>query len=271
MKRAVVVLNLLKPHIVAWCGAFAEGLMRHGFDVTISEHASAADLVVLWGTRNREAVALQKNIGGEICVLERGYIGDRFKWSSVSFGGGLNGRATFSGPFQDSTRWNKNFSDLMRPWRRIDGYALLIGQLQGDESIKHVNIQDWYRDTVEALQKAGWPVRFRQHPGAIERGHPPPQITGVPVLGGALHEAFGGAGLVVTFNSNTGVESVLAGCPTLTMDPGAMAWPVTGHDVDSLITPDRNGWAQAMAWKQWTIDEIAYGACWDAVKPDCLC
>ena len=268
MKRAVVVVNLSKPHIVAWCGAFAEGLMRHDFDVTISEHASAADVVVLWGTRNREAVALQKSIGGEVCVLERGYLGDRFKWSSVSFGGELNGRAIFRGPFQDPSRWEKNFTDLMRPWHRRDGYALLIGQLQGDVSIKHVNIQDWYSDTAGALQGAGWSVRFRQHPGAIERGHPPPQICGVPVLAGTLHEAMAGAGLVVTFNSNTGVESVLAGYPTLTMDPGAMAWPVTGHDVGSIVTPDRDSWACAMAWKQWTIDEIASGACWDAVKPN---
>ena len=72
--------------------------------------------------------------------------------------------------------------------------------------------------------------------------------------------------MVVTFNSNTGVEGVLAGVPTVTMDEGAMAYPVTGHKLVDIVTPDRMAWAYALAWKQWRMEEMFSGVCWDVVS-----
>lgn len=261
------VLRAIASHQRQWAEAFATGLRRHGWRADIRTEAEPCDLLVMWGTRQREAIESQKRYG-EVCILERGYIGDRFEWTSVSFGGKLNGRAEFRGAIATPERFERHFAELMRPWRHDDGYALLIGQVEGDMSLAVVGgrLDAWYRETSEALRRKGYEVRFRPHPGTIKRGSPivvPPEAK---MIVGTLAEAFAGAGLVVTFNSNTGVESVLAGAPTIATDIGSMAWRMTSHDVEGhLIRPDRAGWAHALAWKQWRLDEMASGYCWDVV------
>ena len=60
----------------------------------------------------------------------------------------------------------------MCPWReRRDGYALLIGQVPGDQSIAGVDMDGWYSKTATELKSAGWDVRFRPHPVAVQRGY----------------------------------------------------------------------------------------------------
>ncbi len=220
-----------------------------------------ADLLVIWGIRRADAIARQKAAGGEVIVLERSYIGDRFEQTSVSFGGNLNGRAKFVGPFEDGSRFENSFGHLMRPWQRRDGYALIIGQVPGDQSIKHINIDEWYRQTAKALRNYGWPqVRFRQHPKAGRAGH-----HAITPIHGTLDEAMAGAGLIVTFNSNTAVEAALFGRPVIAMDEGSMAWDVAGHQVTQIVTPDRTAWAHRLAWCQWTREEFASGYCAEMV------
>jgi len=68
----------------------------------------------------------------------------------------------------------------------------------------------------------------------------------------------------MTYNSNTGVEAAMAGRPVIAMDEGSMAYEIAGHQVTDIITPDRTAWAHALAWKQFTIDEIQSGFCQEA-------
>ena len=262
--KACIVARASSGHQREWGGAFAAGLRRHGWETEITEQAHRADLLVVWGVRRREEITNQRLRGGEVCVLERGYLGDRFRWTSVSFGGGLNGRAEFRGRQDDPARFNDHFRPLLRPWSDRAGYALLIGQVPGDMSLAGAggDLQGWYRETTAALKARGWAVRYRPHPQAVGRGLPCPIPQGAQPIGGTLQQAFDGAGLVVTFNSNTAVESVLAGVPTIAVDEGSMAWPVTGRALDEVVRPDREAWATALAWKQWTLDEIRTGDCW---------
>ena len=80
-----------------------------------------------------------------------------------------------------------------------------------------------------------------------------------------LQSALDGASHVVTWNSNTAVEAVIAGVPAVSMDIGSMAWDVTGHEPGEVATPDRLELAARLAWKQFTMAEMASGYCWDVV------
>jgi hypothetical protein len=266
MNAALIVVRSKLGHQREFGGAFAEGLERHGWRVEFATDYRKADLVVMWGVRRGDRMARAKADGCKVCILERGYLGDRFEWTSVSFGGGLNGRAEFRGPFGDPSRWNKNFADLMRDYDPPkDGYGLIMGQVPGDMSIKHANIDQWYGQTAKALEKIGWSVRFRPHPLAGRRsgnrraGH-------LKEASGTLCEALRGAGVVVTFNSNSGVDAALCGRPVIAFDPGSMVYEIAGHQVDEIREPDRTAWAHALAWKQWTRDEMASGECWGAIS-----
>ena len=88
-----------------------------------------------------------------------------------------------------------------------------------------------------------------------------------PQATGSLADCLADARWVVTFNSNSGVDAVLAGVPTVAVDQGAMAWAVTGRDPTvQPPTPDRSTWAAELAWCQWTLDEIKKGVAWDHLR-----
>jgi hypothetical protein len=262
--KVCIVASAKADHQTSWGGAFANGLLKHGIDAEITSSPKPCDMLVLWGVRNKDAISRQRVACGTVCILERGYLGDRFRWSSVSFGGGLNGRGEFRGVRDDAARFAENFGP-MKPWVRRDGYALLIGQVPGDMSISHVNIDQWYRDTTAALRERAYEVRFRPHPVAIDRGFKAREIPGAQIIGGTLAEAMQGASVVVTFNSNTAVESVIAGVPAIAADQGSMAWDVTSRLPGEIETPPREEWAARLAWKQWTMDEMSSGFCWEVI------
>jgi hypothetical protein len=221
-------------------------------------------LLVLWGVRRDAAIKQQKRAGGDVCILERGYLGDRHEWTSVSFGGGLNGRGIFRGPFHDASRWETNFAHLMKPWKGITGgYALILGQVPGDMSVKgQVVLPAFYAQAAAAFNKVGFITKFRPHPKANRRE----RCNGAQAIGGSLEEALAGAAVTISYNSNSTVDAVLAGVPSVAMDQGSMAWDVTGHKLEYPASPDRTHWAYALAWKQWRLEEMRSGYCWDAVR-----
>ena len=112
---------------------------------------------------------------------------------------------------------------------------------------------DWY-DQVDA-------DCFRPHPA----GDNP---TGLPAI-----KDWHDVGLAVTLNSSIGVDTVMQGIPTVTMDGAAMAWDVTSHTIPeerfyeelgkangfAAIRPDRRPWLEWLAWTQWHWDEIRDG------------
>lgn len=267
MKASLVYRNGLAHH-KQWGGAFLEGLKKHGWEVDSHENALGSfgrpDLLVVWGIRGVGAIRRQIESGGEVCVLERGYVGDRQKWTSVSFGGGLNGRGIFRGPLRDPERWETLWADKLQQWRMKGGYALILGQVPTDSSISGRGVPVWYAKLSKALRKKGIEARFRPHPHARQVF-----VAGAKTLGGgSLQQAFDGCSFAITFNSNSGLDAVLAGVPTVTGDIGAMAWDVTSHSIDEpLITPERDTWCHKIAWCQYNEDELRSGFCWDMVKP----
>jgi hypothetical protein len=246
--------------------ALHDGLKAHGVESLVMHANGTAHArtrhVACWGWRLGKLLRAQRY---EVLVMERGYVGDRFSWTSLGWNG-LNGRATFYTK-DDPSRFGAHFAHLMRPWKTDGSYVLLIGQVPGDASLGGTDLNRWYEDAAkQARQAYELPVRFRPHPEAIKRGIKQ-RIAAAESINGTLADALAGAAVCVTFNSNTAVESVLAGVPTVAVDSGTMAHEVTAHRIGERITPDRSAWAARLAWCQWTMDEIRSGAAWEAIRP----
>lgn len=253
-------------HFNAHAQAMCDGLRRHGVEVvSFSDIPDAScDFAVGWSWRVGSRLR-KEGYAKPFLVMERGYIGDRMQWTSLGWDG-LNGRARFPAAQDRGERFWHNFEHLACEWEQVDGYYLVMGQVIGDMALTMVDFQRWVEDTVEALERLRLDVRFRPHPEAVKRG----QVFNVPsymVLGGTMADALAEAACVVTWNSNSGVDAVLAGVPVVTTDEGAMAWPVTSHSpFEPLVTPDRNEWFRDMAWKQFTLPEIQSGFAWEIVR-----
>jgi hypothetical protein len=264
MKIAIYEHQL--PHAMPHLQAFGKGLRQHGHEydwVPLSTPTPVAcDLAVFWGHKRKDVIAAQRARGCRYLVLERGYIGGRFRWSSAGYDG-LNGRADFCNAGASDARFRTYFAPLLRPWRQSSGdYVLLIGQCRFDQSVVDLGMLRVLTEAVAIIRKSTeLRIRFRPHPG--DPKVPPP--SGTTIMGGTLEEALSRAHVVITINSNTGVDAAFAGVPVIALDQGSMAWPVAGHNVNQVIQPlrpERWGWAVQLAWCQWTDEEMSEGKTW---------
>ena len=258
--RAVIHLGNRAPHRREHTSAMAQGLAKHGVQVVIGgPYADPGDVSIVWGARQTRIL----ESGVPVLIIERGHVGDRMRYSSLGWGG-LGRRGRYPAAPDGGARWREHWGHLMQPWQHREGYALILGQVDGDAALRGLDVVAWAGEVGAELLGRGWEVRFRPHPLA-ERKAP----AGIPVTDGQSFEAdLRGAGLCVSFNSTAGVGAVLAGIPTVTLDPGAMAWPVASHALaEAPVRPERAPWAHDLAWTQWTLAEIASGDAWAAVGP----
>lgn len=241
--------------------AMVIGLTSLGFDAIESIYGRyiKTEVVAVWGWRLGQELRDQ---GHEVIVMERGYLGDRFSYTSLGWNG-LNGYATFP-EINDKTmdRFSK-FAEL-KPWKTNGEYILILGQVPGDKSLKGRNLNSWYEEIAEEAADAHrLPVYFRPHPLAYKKGvvfRPRNALS----QDCSLEEALAKAKLAITFNSNSGVDAVINGIPAMCADEGSMAWDMCSHSVSQIVTPDRSLWAASLAWKQWSLKEIKSG---EALKP----
>lgn len=260
--RELTIYAASATHQAQHAQALAAGLEVHGIKTLRTTYGAPSKTkhVACWGWRVGRHL---RHAGHEVLVMERGYLGDRFAWTSLGWNG-LNGRAVFY-PKDDPQRFESHFR--MAPWKDGGKYALLIGQVPGDASLAGMNLSRWYEDAAtQATKVYGLPVRFRQHPMAAKRNIRQ-RVMGAEPINGTLDNSMAGAAVCVTYNSNTAVDAVIAGVPTVACDKGTMAAPVCASKIGEIRKPDRDQWAHRLAWCQWTMDEIKSGEAWEAVRP----
>jgi len=214
-----------------------------------------ATTAICWGSRYLE---LLKKHYKKVVVMEQGYFNDRSRFYSLGIGG-LNGFADFRNYDRPSDRWEK-YRVPITPWQTAGDYYLIMGQVPGDMSISGIDIESYYATmAAELIKRTDKPVYFRPHPLARQESNV------LPILKGPLKESLRHAAGVVTFNSNSGVDAVIAGAPVMVGNRGSMAWSVAAKTVDQLINfnfPGRMQWLYNLAYTQWTLDELTDGTAW---------
>ena len=229
-----------------------------------------ADLAVVFGVYKSkvpvswprgEIFRRQRDNNKNVVVLETGYInrGDGLNHHYAAGLNGLNGRADFRNVGMPPDRFQKLQVEL-KPYGEGDA-VILCGQVPWDASVDHVDLVRWLHTVSEEIM---WNTKrklvFRPHPLATL-----PAPRGWEHSAKPLAEDLNGAHCVVTFNSNSGVEALLAGVPVFAFDKGSMCWDVANKslaDIDSPKKPDREEWANDLAYCQWTIDEMRNGETW---------
>lgn len=231
---------------------------------------SPADISVIFGVfkskvpvswpRGRVMEKTRKD-GGNVLVLETGYInrGDGENNHYAAGWNGLNGRADFKNRGMPPDRAEKLGIEL-KP-RRRGSQILLCGQVPQDASVDHIDIMTWvHQARNEIKRRTKIEIVFKPHP----LGKVPP-INGCGFTKVPLLEAIADAHAVVTFNSNSAVESAIEGVPVFAFDEGSMALPVANTDFDSIVDPalpDRTQWLNDLAYTQWTPAEMRNGEAW---------
>jgi hypothetical protein len=256
---------------------FCEGACKHGCSVFYTKRnqieytdLSQFDVIVHWSVRNYGRTLLKER--SNVIVLENAYLnniqGPMKEWVSAGWNG-LNGRADFCNENSPNDRWKRHFDDG-RLLDYSDGdYILIPLQIKSDASIQGRGFD--YQSIVNEIRKfSDLPIKIKQHPTADDQW---PRVLGkdISYLNRfmPIEKAVKGAKVVVTINSNAGVDAVLAGKPVVALDKGSMVYDIAMHDFTNLNVPkwpDRTQWCNNIAYAQWHPDELRSGEAWEHLK-----
>jgi len=268
------------PEHIRALESFASGVNATAGDraqvqpLELYKNSSKYDVCVVFGVRKNSVqeswsrgVVIDKEhkAGKDVVILEKGYI-HRHKYYSAGLNG-INGAALFSNYGVPSDRFEKLNTPLV-PWSiNDDGYVLLIGQVPWDASVQYLDHRLWLRDTVKVIREyTDRLIVFRPHPLALKAI---PSLEGTVLTNNSLEQDLQNAFVVVTHNSNVGVDAALAGVPVFCSDPGSMVYPYAAGGLWTIKTPsmwDRTDWANRIAYAQWSFEEMASGAPWQRLK-----
>lgn len=261
MMKVVIFYHSKK---MSWLTAIEKCFKRHGIAPELSNYSNPVDcdLAVFWSHRPKHIIKKQQETSRDYLVMERGFVGDRKRFTSLGFNG-LNGRADFVVDNMPGDRWNTYFGN-MKEWH--DGkYYLLTAQCQGDASVEDINYKAWVTNIANRLLEFG-PVVFRPHPIEIERKCDYSIFGTTTSTNPDIEDDLKGAKAAVMFNSNSGVNAIISGTPVIAFDKDSMVYDLSTHNLGELIYPDREQWAYDLAYKQWTVDEIESGEPWEYLK-----
>lgn len=252
-----VIASQRAQHQLSHQRALCEGLAAHGIETktSFSENSVDTQKVACWGWRRGKIL---RERGHDVLIMERGYIGDRFHYTSLAWNG-LNGHATFPDyPVDNGERFALH-GGVLKPWNKGGEYALILGQVPGDASLKGRDLVPWYSEmAIQIQQLTGLGVLFRPHPDLKKKGMVQ-NVRNTSPSTGTLQEALEGAAFSVCFNSNAAVDSILAGVPCVAGDKGTMAWDMCSPSIIDIRRPEREAWAHKLAFTQWSMEEIRSG------------
>jgi len=234
------------------------GMARHGIETRVTSAPAYPriddDFFVSWGDK----IQTQES-GVPHLILECGYINgtgrdysaNRLRFISTSWNR-RHGLSDWLWPDEaNGERWNALGIEL-QPWRQDREYVLLLEQHPADSGAPDVTM--FRRDIIAECERREWPCRVRYHPSNHRNER-------------TLDEDLAEASLAITWCSTASVEAVIAGVPTYTLGPGSIAAPVTRHLLEhGPFVGDRGQWANRLAYRQWTVSELADGSAWPHIQ-----
>lgn len=238
---AVIHMMPAVPWHTPFAQRLAAGFNRRGVNwvATSNPVRLNQDIPILLGTTFWGNI---EHDGGNFILVDRCQYGDTEEWVSLA----RNGRGyRAEWPLRtDPSRWERYKLPLL-PWKTGER-VVLCGQV-GTYTPDWHDERNWYESVKDRC------THFRPHPN----GDNP---TGLAELADWKEVK-----CAVVLNSSIAISTIFCGIPTIVMDRGSMAWPITGHDFDTILTPEREQWAHWLAWCQWHHEEIAEGIPWDYI------
>jgi hypothetical protein len=227
-------------------------------DVAVVFGVSKSRIPMSWP--RGKVISSQRSGNRDVVVLETGYInrgaGETHHYAAGL--NGLNGRANFRNTGMPGDRATRLGIEL-KPYAQGDT-VVLCGQVPWDASVEGSDHVAWLKACAKALNNCSRPVVFRPHPAATLA-----PIDGCGYSTRPLSDDLQNAWAVVTYNSNSGVEALVAGVPVFAFDEGSMVWPVCNKSlsaIESPCLPDRQQWLNDLSYAQWTLDEMKEGRAW---------
>lgn len=153
------------------------------------------------------------------------------------------------------------------PYSTVSGDHILLDALSGKYC--HWMKMDryaWINDTIRAIRaETDRPILFRPRPS---HNPPPPVPEGTILDIGPLGESLAKSHVVVSHGGNLGCDAVIAGRSHIALGPSPALCLSTTTVKKGFVPSDkeRHRWMKALAYCQYSMDEIADGTMWKWVR-----
>jgi len=262
--------------------AFIESLKKAGDEVQIDEDKNS-DVAVIWSVlwqgrmaKNRKIWNDCQNKNKPVVVLEVGGI-KRNETFKVGING-VNREADFANQSVDSERWKK-FNIELKPWAQTGEEIIVCGQHHNSHQWRNnPKMPNWFEQQISEIRKhTDRPIIVRPHP----RNTINIDITkfkNVEVIvpkrdpntydDTDFNQKLKNAWAVVNHSSNPAMQSVFNGIPVFVSE-ASLSYDVGNSslaDINNPKMPDRQNWANSLAYTEWTTEEIKQGLPWERIK-----
>ena len=193
-----------------------------------------------------------KWIGREFYYIDHGYIGHKhFDGFYRVTRSGLQARLVEakSRTFADD-RW-RALGVALRPWRKAGSHVMVCPPSKAFSQFQGIDSSDWVQVVVAEVQRhTERPITIRPKPAGRDD---------VKLLS-QLEDCW----CLVTDSSNAAVEAIIGGVPAVVLGESAaksVGW--TFADIEAPRWADREPWAHALAYHQFTLEEMQNGIAWE--------
>lgn len=227
-------------------------------------------------------------------VVETPLLGRQVHQTNTQHRIGINGFLNHSGTFYVSKHGDDRLKKLNVQWEgwknNPDGDIILMLQLPGDASLRGVDIYEfglWAYNNIRKYSNKN--IIIRTHPHHNPKGlddvhkfisdiallHDPKVKVVVGSKERTLEDDLKNAYCTVSYSSGSSIDSILAGIPTIALDPANFAYGISSNyiehiDGDNLRRADNRDvqqWLYNLSYSQWSVEEMHSGRAWQHLKP----
>jgi len=262
--------------------AFIESLEKAGEEIQINEDKNS-DIVVIWSVLWQGRMIGYKRIWDEcqlknkpVVVLEVGGI-KRNETFKVGING-VNREADFANQPVDDKRWKKLNIEL-KPWQSTGNTIIICGQHHRSHQWRNnPSMNLWFEQQINEIRKyTNRPILVRPHPRNpigldIKKwknvSYKPPQRDYNTIDDTDFKETLKHTWAVINYSSNPAIIAVFNGIPVFVSDQ-SLCYDVGNINISKInnpVMPNRNEWANKLAYTEWTTNEIKQGLPWGRIK-----
>jgi hypothetical protein len=264
--------------------AFKQGAEKLGHTV-VEGNWDMPDVAVIWSVLwngrmkgNQKVMKKFTEAGKPVIVLEVGGLIRNKTWKVAV--GGINGEAYFGHETDNTSDRLTGLKLKMQPWRPRTyqpKYVLVLGQNEFSHQWRDMPTStEWIESIITQIRTVtDRDIRIRPHPRSpldqtwIKETiknyndvyfNQPRQVAGT-YDDFDFDKQLNDAWCVVNWSSNPATQAALNGVPIFT-GPESLAAPVANLNlkrIEDPDMPDRQQWANNIAYTEWTIEEISQG------------
>ena len=263
--------------------AFLDSVKNAGDTVLENTDDGNCDIAVIWSVLWQGRMAKYRNIwqtyrdkNKPVVVLEVGGIKRNETWKIGI--NGINREADFANQNVDGERWKK-FNIKLEPWKQTGDKIVICGQHSNSHQWRNnPPMTTWFDQQITEIRRhTEKPIVIRPHP-RNSVGLNTSKYKNVKIVTPQrdrstyddtdLADRLKSAWAVVSHSSNPAMTAVFSGIPvyvseaSLSYEVGNMSY----ENINNPNMPDRQEWANKLAYTEWWTDEIAQGLPWARIK-----